>query len=313
MLVFRSMTSGFLGTARVPRVVIGLWLVNLMLVLPAGWVMTGVLERSIGASRVHSDLRQGFDLGWYGEFRTEARGIETSFRPTVAAETAFYDNLEGWATGEFIKEFPGLVGLGILYALVWALLLGGVLQRFARPDGERGVAGFVRSAGWFYPRFLRLALLSLPLYWAVYRLHRFMYARLESATRDVTEEVSILLVSLAALAVTIFLLTLIQMIFGYAKIATVVEERRSMLLAALRGARFVLRHPLRTCGLYYGMLLIAVVLLTLYGWLGPGIGQSTPLTVFIAFAVGQLYLVARLVVRLALLGGQLDLFQRLTR
>ena len=39
------------------------------------------------------------------------------------------------------------------------------------------------------------------------------------------------------------LLTLIHMVFGYAKVATVVEDRRSMILAAFRGALFVVRHP----------------------------------------------------------------------
>ena len=109
MMVFRSMTVGFLRTASLPRVVVGLWLINLLLALPAAWVMSGALERSIGASRAHAGMRSGFDLGWHGEFRSEARGIESTFRPTVAAETAFYDNLEGWVTGDLFQEFPGLV------------------------------------------------------------------------------------------------------------------------------------------------------------------------------------------------------------
>jgi hypothetical protein len=200
----------------------------------------------------------------------------------------------------------------VLYGLVWALLLGGVLQRFARPDRGRGVVAFLHDGGTFFTRFVRLALLSAPLYWLVYRLYRWLYDWLVEATRHVTEEVTVLLFSLGVWVLAALLLTLIHMSFGYAKIATVVEDRRSMLLAALRGVGFVLRHPLRTCGLYYGLAFAAAVLLALYAWLGPGIGQSSLLTVLIAFAAGQLYLLARISMRLVLLGAQTELYRQLT-
>jgi hypothetical protein len=310
VIVLRSMRAGFQRTLGAPGMMLALWLVNLAVALPAGWMMASALEESIGASQVHRELRDGFDMGWFGEFAAEARGIEATFRPSIAGATAFYDNLEAWLTGDLFSGFAGIVGVGILYALLWMLLLGGVLQRFARRD-RRGFAAFVSDGGAFCPRFLRLALLSAPLYWLVYRVYRLLYERLEEATRDVTAEATVLLMSLGVWVLTALLLTLIHVSFDYAKIATVVDERRSMLLAALRGAGFVLRHPLRTCGLFYGMVLIGLLLLALWAWIGPGIAQSTWSGVVLAFAVGQLYLLARLTLRVALLGAEVDLYRRL--
>jgi hypothetical protein len=114
--------------------------------------------------------------------------------------------------------------------------------------------------------------------------------------------------SLAVYALTAVLLTLIHMVFGYAKVATVVEDRRSMILAAFRGALFVVRHPVGACGQYYGVLLLSAALLGCYFWLTPGPGQATNTAVVLAFLYSQSFLILKLFMRLSLLGGQIELF-----
>ena len=72
-------------------------------------------------------------------------------------------------------------------------------------------------------------------------------------------------------------------------------------------------HPGKTFGLYYGLGVLAIVLLGLYSLVAPGAGQSTMTGVVLAFVIGQAYLVAKLVVRLAFYGGQLALYEGVTR
>ncbi len=55
------------------------------------------------------------------------------------------------------------------------------------------------------------------------------------------------------------------------------------------------------------------MLLGLYSFVAPGAGQSTVTGVVLAFVIGQAYLVAKLVVRLAFYGGQLALYEGVTR
>ena len=86
-----------------------------------------------------------------------------------------------------------------------------------------------------------------------------------------------------------------------------------MVLAALRGFVFVLSHPAKTFGLYYGLGILAIVLLGLYSLAAPGAGQSTMTGVVLAFVIGQAYLVAKLVVRLSFYGGQLAMYQGVAR
>ena len=86
-----------------------------------------------------------------------------------------------------------------------------------------------------------------------------------------------------------------------------------MLFAAFRGIAFVLKNPGRTVGLYLLMVAVSVTLLTLYAWVAPGAAQSTSTSVLFAFVFGQLFLVARLIVRLSLYGGELELYRTFGR
>ena len=309
----KAVSAGWARATSSRGLVLWLWVVNFALSLPVAWVMAASLSGSIGSSLVQEKLRSGFDMGWFGEFEAAAKGMETTFTPTVLGAGAFYNNLEAWLSGDIFRGFPGLVGLGILYGILWALLLGGVLQRFAGNEGRFGLAHFFSTGGKYFFRFIRLTALSAILYYLVYRFHGSLFRYIEDATRDLTVERTVFLFTLAGAALILFLLCLINMVFDYAKIATVLESRRSMLLAALRGLGFVLSHPGKTLGLYYGLGLIGVVLLATYAILAPGGGQSTPPGILLAFLLGQIYLLLKLLLRLTFYGGEMALYEALTR
>jgi hypothetical protein len=187
--------------------------------------------------------------------------------------------------------------------------MGGLLDRYARP-AERAVrARFAQAGGLYFFRFVRLTLISAVLYYLVFRFQGWIFAWLETATRDVTSERTVLWYSLSVYLLTAFLLTLVHMTFVYAKIATVVENRKVMLLAALRGAGFVFSYPGKAFGLYYGLILASGAILLVYSLVAPGAGQSNWITVVLAFGVGQVYLLAKLVIRLTLYAGQTQLFK----
>ena len=295
-----------------PGMVLLLWLVNVAVTLPAAVIMSDSLESSIGSSLVHEDLAAGFDMDWYGEFRHGASGLDATFSPTVVGAGAFYNNIEGWLYGGLFQLFPGVVALGGLYALVWAFFVGGIFERFSN-SGLFSLSRFFSAGGRFFFRFLRLAVLSGVFYYLVYQLARWLFDRIELWTRDVTVERTVLMCALLGTALVVFLLTLVHAAFDYAKIATFVEDRRSMLLAALRGIRFVLSNPAKTLGFYYSLGIVGVLLLGLYTFVAPGAAQSTVTGVVLAFLIGQAYLVAKLMLRLAFYGGELAIYEDAAR
>lgn len=304
--------SFFQGFGRVlssPGLVLVLFAVNLAVAFPAALVMSHSIEESIGASLVHQKLRDGFDSGWYGEFDARTNGLEDTFGPTLVGAGAFFDNIESWLNGNLFESYPGILGLGILYAVLWTFFLGGILQRYSERAGIFRLSEFLSHGATFFFRFMRLALLSAAPYYGIYRLAGWLFSQVESATRDVTAEEIVLGYVVAGTLVVVVLLTFVNMAFDYAKIATLKENRNSMLLATVRGFGFVLGHFGKTVSLYYGIGLVGLALLGAYQVMAPGAGQSTLAPVVVAFLVGQAYLLIKLVLRLTFYASELALFE----
>ena len=303
--------AAFTGLGKVlgsPSVVLWLWVANVVVALPAAMVLTGSIRESVGGSLVDEKLRDGFDMGWYGEYLANAKGIESSFTPTIIGAGGFFNNIEAWFNGNLFEVHPGLLGFGILYALLWSLFLGGVLHRYGEAAGLFRLEEFLSHGGKYFFRFVRLAALSGVLYYGIYRFSDWLFRRIERVTEDVTIEESVFAYVVMASLLVVFLLTFVNMAFDYAKIATFRENRRSAVLASLKGFGFVLSHMGRTMSLYYGLGIVGLVMLFMYHTIAPGAGQSTMLGVGAAFVVGQLYLLAKLVLRLTFYSGQMALF-----
>ncbi len=311
MKILRAISDGLWQAVAAPRVLLLLWLVNVLFALPVSLMIREALADSFGKSLVSRQMRDGFDLGWHAEFESRAGGFESTFGPTVSGPGPVYGNLESWWSGELFTAYPPLVGLGVGYAVLWALLLGGVLDHLARPGGKLTLERFFMAGGKYFTRFLGLLAISGVLYFLIYRLGLALYGWIEAASRDVTVEKTVYTRVLLASALIVSLLAVVRMIFDYAKIATVAEDRRNILGSAWAGLRFVLRHPLATLGVMVGFAVLGGSLFALYAWLAPGAGQSTLATVIAAFLFSQLYLVTRLAVRVGLLSGEMGLYQSL--
>ena len=309
MSISRAISEGLRRVLAAPRLIVLLWLASVLCALPASLMMREVLADSLASSLASREMLQGFDLGWYAEFAARAGGFEKTFTPAVSGPGPVLDNLQAWWNGGLFTAYPGLVALALGYAVLWAFLLGGVLDHLARPRGRFARDRFFMAGGRFLPRFLALAAMSGVLYFLIYQLGRRLYRWIDSASRDVTEEKTVLLWVVAASLLVTFLLHAVRMVFDYAKIATVVDARGNVLGSVAAAVRLVLRHPLSTFGVYYALTALGAALIALYAWLAPGAGQATFAGIAAVFLFGQLYLAARLVVRLGLLSSQTSLYR----
>ncbi len=304
-----AFVSGFGRLVRSPFILLALWSFNVLFALPLAYTVHDELEGSFGHHpHVQEKMLQGFDSQWAARFGGD--GAAGTFDAGVTGAGAPLTSLEAWLTGELFTEFPLLLSIGVAYVLGWLVLLGGTLDRFANPSERSGFNRFFRAGGRYFFRFARLAALSGILYWLIYRLSRGAFELLADSTLEVTVEGTVLFYSALIWGATALLLTLVHMAFGYAKIATVVGQRKSMFLAALHGLGFVLRNPGRTFAVYYGLLAISGLVLLTYGVFAPGASQSTVEAIVWAFAVGQLFLFVKLWMRLWLLAGQTALYVR---
>jgi hypothetical protein len=167
------------------------------------------------------------------------------------------------------------------HAALLTFLLGGVMDRLAR-DRATASFGFFGACGMFFFRFLRLAVLSVPLYYA---LLRWVYPRLPA-----DEQMNSVIV--------LVLLSAVQLVFDYAKVRMVVEDRRGVFGAVAASLRFVRRNALAVLALSA----INAGLAALTWWLGATSGIGTTAAIYA-------YWLARVLLRLVFIASAIALFQ----
>jgi hypothetical protein len=158
----------------------------------------------------------------------------------------------------------------VAHALVATFLLGGVMDRLARNRATASF-GFFGACGMYFFRFLRLAALALPFYLLLFLI---IYPLLPNAPAP--REVWLVPLVLA-----------LHLIFDYAKVRMVVEDRRSAIGSVTAAVRFIRRNPVPA-------LALALINATVAGstwWLAAifGIGVTTAVYV---------YLLARVLLRM---------------
>lgn len=303
-----AIVSGLRRALASRRLIAWLWVLSLLVALPDTLLVYRAVERSIGASRVHEELRQRFDMDWYSEYSHETSGVAGLLTPTSVRPAGLLDNLDDWWSGRIFRLPVPTVAVGCIFVLLWTLLSGGILYRFAYRQQNSSLRSLLSHGADLLPRFLRLLLLSGIAYYAIYRAARWVFPRLEEAMRDVTVERTVLAVYLLAALGVVLLLVLVKLASDYAKVATIVGNRRSMLLAAWHGLGFVLRRPLTTFGAYAGIALIGWSLLGVWAFLAPGQGQGSSVAVLWAFLFGQLAVLLRLAARLGAYGAAVEIY-----
>jgi hypothetical protein len=164
----------------------------------------------------------------------------------------------------------------------------------------------------YFFRFTRLAIAAAAGYWLLFGvLHGWLFDTVYPwAVRDVNVErtafiVRVLLYLLFGVALLAFNLWM-----DYAKVRAVVEDRRSMIGALVASFRFIRRHPRPAVGLYLANGLLFVAVLAIYAMLAPGAG-GIGWSMWLGPAAGQIYLLARLWVKLVFYASEVSLFQSL--
>jgi hypothetical protein len=288
-----------------PLVLLGMYALTLAVALPLSIALRGMIAAHLGDSLFAGRMASGTSYDWWQEFSAQASGLGTTFVPSIIGMGAVLDNLSG-----LLDNLPlatTVAGATAAWLVLWSFLSGGVLDRYARMRPTRTL-GFFAACGMHFWRFLRIGLLALLTYWVLFGLvHRWLFDDLYPwATRDMTAERSAFVVRVLCYLAFGTCLVGCNLVFDYARIRLVVEDRHSAIGALMAGARFVRRHP-ATLRLYLlngvGFILVALA----YALVAPGAPSS--LTIWIALALGQIYILLRHYVKLLFYASQVAYFQ----
>ncbi len=175
---------------------------------------------------------------------------------------------------------------------------------------RRDAHGFFQACGGFFPRLLRLGLVAAIAYGFLFQsFHGWLLEDLyDNLTRDVSVERTAFFIRVTLYAVFLAVLGAFNLLFDYAKVRLVVEDRRSALGALRAAGRFLARRPIGSISLYLCNVLLFVLVLALYAVVAPGAG-STGVSMWIGAAIGQAYIAARLWVKLVFWASESAWFQ----
>jgi hypothetical protein len=293
--------------AKSPVVLVCVYLATVVTAVPFSMLMRDSIASHLGNSLAAEEAARGFNSQWFIEYQSQAGELGRTLRTTVIGFAAVLDNLSALLDRE--DRPASILWLGAAYLLLWLFLSGGILDRYARNRPTRSYE-FFSACGVYFVRFLRLAPVIAATYYVLFAyvhplLFNLIYA---SLTRDVTVERTAFFYRLALYMIFGALLIAANVTFDYAKVRAVVEDRRSMIGAMTASLRFIRRNFSAVAGLYATNGVIFLAVLVIYAVLAPGVG-GTPLRIWLGFAVAQMYLLARLWVRLVFLASEASLFQ----
>lgn len=290
-----------------PALVLGVWLATLATALPLALAIHDAIAAHLGDSLLADSVAAGVNRHWWIEFSSESEGVARTFTPEVIGFAAALSHLSRLVVP---RPLPlSVVGTIAVFGVVWLFLWGGILDRYARAR-RVGSRAFFGACGLFFFRFLRLFVLTLPAWLALAGLGWLLLGRLYPwLVGDVTAE-PLAFAWFAACSATVLLPALaLSLVVDYARVRAVVEDRRSMIGALVASVRFIRRHPGRVAVLYVLNGVVAALVLTAYWAAAPGAGGGDWQLPAI-LGIGQAYVVARLLVRLAVPATATVLFQR---
>ncbi len=231
MAVFKALASGVGSTGRRFRILADLWVINVVFAVIIAAPLLLLLQGDLG----HSDA--GFkasplDLLMLGDLSFKYQGAATAL------------------LGVFLVPL-------ILFGVLYIFLNGGIVGRLVDRDGPSRLRDFFADCGKYFWSFVRLFLLSLPFYAvALGLLLNLLKAALRPLKEGAWTELPVVIASNAELLAGLLLLTLVQLVFDYARIAVVTGDDPRALHALGQSFRFLGGRFFRAWGLY---LLIALV------------------------------------------------------
>ena len=300
---FASLIEGLDRVKRAPWIVAGVWISTLVLAMPLAIALHGQITTHLGASMAAQTAASGVNYDWWTEFLAQASGPGATFVPAILGFAAVMKNLSTIAD---TTALPAVIAVAVaMNMLVSLFLVGGVTDRLAR-DRNVGSGAFFATCGVFFVRFIRLAVIAAWIYWLLFGVfHEWLFDAVYPALiADVTVERTAFFIRVGLYAVFAVPVIFFNMLFDYAKIRAVVEDRRSMIGAIVASWRFIRRHPGAVISLYALNVVLFLIVIGVYFLIAPG-GSAN----LLAFAIGQLYIVMRVIVRLQFTASQTALFQ----
>lgn len=330
-ILFQALLGGIRLVCRSWGLLVLVLVLNLLLGLLLAVPLAQQLEDGLGSSEAAVRMRDGFDYPWWTAFNERQTGFLKTFSPDVLGLGFASKNLDLLLNGRLFGPLllspgasredagpsddnrpldPLLTGLGLLYLLIQTLLAGGILTTLAGAAGRWKTGNFAAACGRYFGRCLRLALVAGVAYILLFGANRWLAAWVDHQAREASDGRLAHAWLLGRYALLLLLVMIVHLTAGYARVRLVVKEQRSALAAFLCALRFCFRRPAITLGHYFCIVLLGVAGLGVYRLLDGSFGAHRIAGLLLMLVLAQGLVAARIGLRLALAGGQIEVTRR---
>lgn len=285
-MIFNSIKSGFGQVLQNKRMVLVFFLTNFFFALLIMLPFRGALSSYIGSSAMGATLGGRLNMDFLYEFILNQRGALS-------------------AAASLILVVP------LVYWLMNLFLSGGAFAVFASGEKYQPVKFWGGSAAYF-GRFFRLFLWAIPVFAILFCLQFLVTAGVKiffgsDPYQNIAFWAGWTKVGFRYLSILLFWLVL-----DYARIYTVIHDERKMRLSIWHGIRFSFSHLAQTFGLAFLLFVAGIIVLIIYNPLANLFSVPNSLIILLLFVLQQVYMVFRMILRLTLYAGQMNLFRQLS-
>lgn len=290
MKVLKSYVLGIKQATAQGKMILVLWVFNLLFAALIYFVGSGFFAGALGGSGLAESLRQ-FDTGLFLEMLVHNQARVSAVFKVITALAFLYYWLSIFLTG------------GILH-----VLLSGSAPAENEPRRERLAPAFFQGAGRYFGRFFRLEVYSLIL-WAVFGLFQLVFnLAAKPLTADGANEKMLYYVFWARLVISLVLIFFIRMILDYGRIIIARADTGRVWRSLWEAVRFVFRRLFATLALYYILLITGLVIFLAYWGIHSIISTLSLAMIWLVFFIGQAFIMSRAWLKIACQAAQLTFY-----
>lgn len=332
-MVLLSFKRGISQVSGTKRFVLFAWFINTLFALSLAVPLLNQLDGYIGGTVMEERLLAEMQASWFEtyQFDFEKSEIARLVDYSIFGYAPFLVHLESALEGSFLKSIGNvfyallfrwhldtsaislLTLFGFLYLCMNSFLAGGFIGVFAK-EYRISFPEFLMEGGKYFGRFFRLSLLSFLISYLFFILIvDSLNDGIANWTRNAaSEEVPFRYYMIRGVAV-LLTLGVLNMLFDYARIRIVVEERTSVFGAFLAGARIAFRKFFQAFGLFLLLGFIGLALIALYALLEARIPQDSFWSLVLLLLLQQMYIIARIWLKAGFYACQTNLFREMAK
>jgi hypothetical protein len=290
MKALKSYSHGIKQASGQGKMVLVLWMFSLLFAAVVYFAGSGYFAGALGGSGLAENLRR-FDAGLFLEMLVHNQA----------------------PLGILFKV---MVGLTLLYFWLSVFFAGGILQVLLGansaaeqdPGRPRFAPSFFLGAGRHFGRFFRLEIYSL-IFWVVFLLFQLIFSVVAKLlTADGADERMLYYMFWVRLGLSLVLFFLIRMIIDYGRIIIARADTGRVWRSLWEAVRFVFRRLIGTLALYYILLITGLVIFLVYCGVQTRIPTGSQTTIWLAFSLGQVFVISRSWLRIACQAAQVTFY-----